>query len=182
MVEYWNSVRETEETVGTSYGVTLMYRTNESNTATMASHNLGVDTVNRKHEWLHTVMNTENRNMQRIMSEGSRQTNNKMKEQIKNILMSGKAKVIKLSKSDRHLPRNCKLYRFQCGWCKKKFKQKFLLNKHLKNRACTKQDFSCPYCDQRFSHSKSVSKHIQKNMCHYVNNYMLTKDKTVFFV
>ena len=90
----------TEETIGASYGVTLTYRTNENNTATIASHNRWVDTIKRKHEWLHTIMNAENRNMQRIMSEGSKQTNNKMKEQIKKILMSGKAKVVKLSKSD----------------------------------------------------------------------------------
>ena len=40
MVEYGNMAKETEETVGTSYRVTLTYRMNESNTATITSHNL----------------------------------------------------------------------------------------------------------------------------------------------
>lgn len=102
-----------------------------------------------------------------------------MKEQIKNILLSGNESVIKSNRNTQYLPRNCQLYRFAFGMCKKKFKQKFSLKTHVRNRACTKKDFSCLYCDQHFTNHKSVSKHVRKNRCRYVNNYMFTKDKTV---
>ena len=63
--------------------------------------------------------------------------------------------------------------------CKNKFKQNFLLKKHVKNKACTKQDFSSWYCDQCFTDHKSISKRIRHNRCRNVNNYRFTKDKTV---
>ena len=80
-------------------------------------------------------MNMENKQTQKIMKEKNRQVKEKLKEQIKKILLSGNMSVIKSNKNTRQLPRNCQLYRFACGMCKKKLKQKFSLKKQHKEQS-----------------------------------------------
>ena len=72
-------------------------------------------------------MNMENKQTQKMMREKNRQVKEKLKEQIKYILLSGNESVIKSNRNTQYLPRNCQLNRFACGMCKKKFKQKFSL-------------------------------------------------------
>ena len=53
---------------------------------------------------------------------------------------------------------------FSCNYCKKLYKEKHNLNKHINNKHIIKEDYTCSNCGKMFQQKQSLTRH-DKN-CH----------------
>ena len=74
----------------------------------------------------------ENKRIESIRKEKNDRIREKLKQQIKNVLLSTEEDMTNENTDRQSLPKNCQLYRFVCPKYCKKFRQKGSLKKHIK--------------------------------------------------